>query len=119
MSRMKTNLPLPSPRKSWLKYEMSSQISRQRQCPRIHYHPYCDACQTLMGWEPSQPTKSKPKHSTTSFGKLKEYCKSLPAWRESQMQSPKKVSVQWREEQFVQAMYKRNAAKVAWEVLRQ
>jgi len=36
-----------------------------------------------------------------SFGKLKEYCKSLPAWKESQPQAPKKVSIQWREEQFM------------------
>jgi len=35
-----------------------------------------------------------------SFGRLKEYCESLPAWRELKMQSPKKMSVQWREEQF-------------------
>jgi len=35
-----------------------------------------------------------------SFERLKEYCESLPAWEERQPQSPKKVSVQWREEQF-------------------
>jgi len=35
-----------------------------------------------------------------SFGKLKEYCESLPAWGELKAQMPKKVSTQWREEQF-------------------
>jgi len=54
-----------------------------------------------------------------SFGKLKEYCESLPTWGELKAQSPKKVSVQWREEQFAQAMYKRNGAKAAQEALRQ
>jgi len=53
-----------------------------------------------------------------SFGKLKEYCESLPAWGESKTQTPEKVSLQWREEQFARAVHKRNAAKVAWEALR-
>ncbi len=53
-----------------------------------------------------------------SFGRLKEYCESLPAWGEQQPQSPKKVSLQWREEQFARAVRKRNAEKVAREALR-
>jgi len=117
-SSTRMSLPLPSPRRSWLEYEQSSQTSQQYQCPRIHYHPYCDACQTLIGWEPSRPINAKSKSSTMSFGKLKEYCESLPAWRDSKLQMPKKVSVQWREEQFAQAIYKRNAAKTAREALR-
>jgi len=48
-----------------------------------------------------------------SFGRLKEYCESLPTWGERQPQSAKKVSLQWREEQFARAVYKRNAAKIA------
>jgi len=52
-----------------------------------------------------------------SFGKLKEYCESLPVREEQLPQSPKKVSIQWREEQFARAVYKRNAAKVVWEAL--
>jgi len=52
-----------------------------------------------------------------SFGRLREYCKSLPMWRELQPQLPKKISIQWREEQFAQAVHKRNAAKVAREAL--
>src|SRR6266702_4348722 len=72
-----------------------------------------------MGWEPRQPIKPTPKRSTMSFGKLKEYCESLPAWGELKAQSPKKISTQWREEQFARAMYKRNVVKVAWEALRQ
>jgi len=53
-----------------------------------------------------------------SFGRLKEYCESLPMWRELKMQSLKKMSVQWREEQFARAVYKRNAAKAAREAQR-
>ncbi len=53
-----------------------------------------------------------------TFGKLKEYCESLPAWQESGLQKPRKISLQWREEQFERAVYKRNAAKAAREALR-
>src|SRR6266702_7505520 len=112
------NSLLPSRRKSWLEYERSSQTSRQQECPHVHYHPYCKRCQTLVGWEPHQLTKPTPKRLIMSFGKLREYCESLPARGEPQPQSPKKVSVQWREEQFAQAVHKRNAAKVAQEALR-
>jgi len=71
-----------------------------------------------MDWEPHRLTKPTPKHLIMSFGKLKEYCESLPAWGEQQPQSPKKISLQWREEQFAQAVYKRNGAKAAQEALR-
>src|SRR6266702_5752265 len=117
-SKTKTNSPLPSPRKSWLEYERSSQTSRWCQCSRIHYHTYCERCQTLVGWEPHQLTKPTPKRLIMSFERLKEYCESLPAWEERQPQSPKKVSVQWREEQFAAAVHKRNTEKVAREALR-
>src|SRR6266702_2739095 len=117
-SKTRTNSLLPSPRKSWLEYERSSQTSRRRHCKRVHYHPYCERCQTLMDWEPHRLTKLTPKRLIMSFGRLKEYCKSLPAWGERQPQSPKKISLQWREEQFARAVYKRNGAKVAREALR-
>src|SRR6266571_3594296 len=116
--RTRMSLPLPSPRKSWLEYGRSSQISRRRQCNHVHYHPYCERCQTLMGWEPHQLTKPTPKRLIMSFGRLKEYCESLPAWGERQPQSPAKVSLQWREEQFARAVWKRNAAKAAREAQR-
>ena len=112
------NSPLPSLRKSWHEYERSSQTSRRQHCPRVHYHPYCDNCQTLMGWEPRRPIKSTPRHLMMSFGRLKEYCESLPMWGELKTQLPKKVSIQWREEQFTRAVYKRNGAKAAREALR-
>src|SRR6266702_2658445 len=75
----RTNLPLPSQRKSWLESGRSSQTSRRCQCNRVHYHPYCERCQTLVGWEPHQLTKPTPKRLIMSFGRLKEYCESLPA----------------------------------------
>src|SRR6266702_1930408 len=96
----RTNLQLPSPKKSWFKCETSSQTLRQYQCPHMHYLPYCDMCWTLMGWEPPPPIKPTPKHSTMSFGKLKEYCRCLPTWREYQRQQTKKTCTKWREEQF-------------------
>src|SRR6266702_2943674 len=117
-SKTKMNSPLPSPRKSWLEYGRSSQTSRRRQCSRVHYHPYCERCQTLTGWEPHQLMKPTPKRLIMSFGRLKEYCESLPTWGERLPQSPMKVSIQWREEQFAQAVHKRNAAKAAREALR-
>src|SRR6266571_8241290 len=88
-SPTRTNSPLPSPRKSWLEYERSSQTSRRRHCSRIHYHHYCKRCQTLVGWQPHQLTRPTPKHLIMSFGRLKEYCESLPAWKEPQPQMPK------------------------------
>src|SRR6266702_5423804 len=117
-SPTRTSLTLPSPRKSWLEYEKPSQTSRRYHCSRVHYHPYCERCQTLMGWRPHQLTQPTPKRLIMSFGKLKEYCESLPAHGEQQPQSPKKVSIQWREEQFMRAVKKRNAKKVAREALR-
>src|SRR6266571_2432217 len=117
-SPTRTNSPLPLLRKSWLEYERSSQTSRRQHCRHIHYHHYCERCQTLVDWEPHQLTKPTPKCLIMSFGKLKEYCESLPAKGERLPQSPKKVSLQWREEQFARAVYKRNAGKVAREALR-
>src|SRR6266702_286891 len=117
-SKTRTSSPLPLPKKSGLEIERSSQTSRRRHCRRVHYHPYCERCQTLMGWEPHRLTKPTPKRLIMSFGRLKEYCESLPAWGERQPQSPQKISLQWREEQFARAIYKRNGAKVAREALR-
>src|SRR6266702_2512521 len=116
--RTRTNSPRPSLRESWLEYGRSSQTSRRHRCSNVHYHPYCERCQTLMGWEPHRLTKPTPKHLIMSFGKLKEYCKSLPTWEGLKAQSPKKISTQWREEQFARAVYKRNGTKVAREALR-
>src|SRR6266702_3667010 len=99
-SRTKTNSPLPLRRRSWLEYEGSSQTSRRRQCNLVHYHPYCERCQTLVGWEPHRLTKPTSRNWMMSFGKLKEYCESLPAWGKTQSQELKKISLQWREEQF-------------------
>src|SRR6266702_3664878 len=44
ISKTRTSLPLPSPRKSWLEYERSSQTSRRRQCQRVHNHRRRSAC---------------------------------------------------------------------------
>ncbi len=106
---MRMNLLLPLPKESWLEYKKHSQNQWQAQCPHVHYLPYCDKCQTLMGWEPPLPIKPTPKHLIISFGKLKEYCGCHHIWREQEYQQMKKTCQQWKEEQFVQAAYKRNA----------
>ncbi len=112
---MRTSLPPPLLKESWLKYEKCSQNWQWDQCPCVHYLPYCNECRTLMGWEPPLPIKPTPKHSIMSFGKLKEYCKCCHAWREQEYRCMKKTCQQWREEQFAQAAYKRNATRAAWE----
>src|SRR6266571_1654426 len=67
--RMPLLLLLPS--KSWLESNFNSQTSSRSQCPCVHYHPWCDDCQTLMGWEPPQPIKLKSTKSIPPFGDLK------------------------------------------------
>ena len=96
------NSLLHSPKKSWLESEKSSQNLRQYQCPCVHYHPYCDKCQTLMEWEPPLPIRPILKPSIMSFGTLKQKtcCWCLPEWRLKKAKEMKKVCLEWRQEQF-------------------
>src|SRR6266702_4923792 len=71
MSPMKTSSPLPSLKKSWEQSYSSFQTSARSQCPRIHYHPWCDDCQTLTGWEQPPPIKQMYTPSRLTFGDLK------------------------------------------------
>src|SRR6266702_7913361 len=63
--------PLPSLSKSWHQSYSSFQTTTQSQCPRMHYHPWCEDCQTLITWE--QPPHIKPMYKTSmpTFGDLK------------------------------------------------
>src|SRR6266702_3204933 len=56
-SPTRTSLSLPSLKKSWEQSYSSFQTSARNQCPRMHYHPWCDDCQTLMRWEQPPPIR--------------------------------------------------------------
>src|SRR6266702_575922 len=120
-SPMRMPLPLLLPNKSQTKSNYNSQVLEWLQCPRMHYHPWCSNCQTLMGWEPPQPITPKPKKSIPTFGQLKKvvrmHCQSPFRWQIKQQSEMKKVCSKWREEQFTQAIVKRNAHIAAWEAL--
>src|SRR6266702_5152294 len=68
-----TRMPsqLPSPKKSWEQSYSSFQTSAWTQCPHVHYHPWCDDCQTLMEWEPLPPISLTCKQLMPTFGDLK------------------------------------------------
>src|SRR6266704_6797906 len=70
-SPTKTSSSLPSPNKSWHQSYLSFQSSSRSQCPRVHYHPWCNDCQTLTTWEQPLPTKPTHKTSMPTFGDLK------------------------------------------------
>jgi len=63
-----------------------------------------------MEWEQPQPIKLKPKNSTLSFGQLvrvmKTHCQCLSELKAQRWNTMKEVTLQWREEQFRQAIYK-------------
>src|SRR6266702_5545352 len=117
--------PLPLPNKSWHQSYSSFQISTRSQCPRVHYHPWCEDCQTLATWE--QPPHTKPMYKTSipTFGDLKTVVRRRSHYRSpftSQSTSQtalQKVCSMWRDEQIARAVAKRSARMAAWEALRQ
>jgi len=123
VTRMPSPLLLPS--RSWSESNFNSQTLLRSQCPCVHYRPWCDECQTLMGWEQPQPIKLKPKRSIPPFGDIKTVVQAR-----SHYQSPfttqikvqndlKKVCSMWRDEQFARAIVKRSVQLAAREALRQ
>src|SRR6266702_389209 len=123
-SPMKISLPLHSPNKSWHQSYSSFQISRRSQCPRVHYHPWCEDCQTLTEWEQPPLTRQTCKTPIPTFGDLKTVIRGR-----SRFQSPftnqsasqialQKVCSTWRDEQFAKAVAKRSARMAAREALR-
>src|SRR6266702_696370 len=123
-SPTRTSSPLPSPNKSWHQSYLSFQTLTRSQCPRVHYHPWCEDCQTLATWEQPLPTKPTYKKSIPTFGDLKTVI-----WARSHYQSPsgspstsqtalRKVCSTWRDEQFARAIAKRSTKMAAWEALR-
>ncbi|SRR6266702_471961 len=122
---MRTPLPLLLPSKSWIESNFNSQTLSRSQCPRVHYCPWCDNCQTLMGWEPPQPIRPKSKKSILPFGDLKMVVQARSRFwspfttQISAQNAIRKVCSEWRDEQFVRAIAKRNGQCAAWEALRQ
>src|SRR6266702_2090308 len=109
-SQMRTSSSLPLPKKSWEQSYSSFQTSTRSQCPRVHYHPWCDECQTLMEWEQPPPIRTTCETSTKTFGDLKmamrekSLYQSLFKNQSASQRAVKKVCSTWREEQFARAV---------------
>src|SRR6266571_8211649 len=119
----RTFLPLPSPNKSWHQSYSSFQTSTRSQCPHVHYHPWCEDCQTLTTWGQPLPIKPTYKMSIPTFGNLKTVIQEKSCYRSpSKSQSTSQVAIQkvcstWREEQFAKAVAKRTAKLAVREAL--
>src|SRR6266702_4310425 len=123
ISRMRISLLPPLPKKSWGQSYSNFQISKRSQCPHVHYHPWCDDCQTLMEWEQPLPIRMTCTTSTRTFGDLKMAMREKSLYL-SLFKSPSisqraiwKVCLTWREEQFAKAVTKRSAKMAAQEAL--
>src|SRR6266571_8296936 len=107
--------PPLSPNKSWHQSYSSFQISKRSQCPRIHYHPWCDDCQTLMEWGQPPPIRQMYTQSIPTFGDLKMATQERSRYQflfrnpSALQEAVKKVCSTWREEQFTRAVAKRSA----------
>src|SRR6266702_5432806 len=123
-SPTRTSSPPLSPNRSWHQSYLSFQISKRSQCPRVHYHPWCDDCQTLMEWEQPPPIRQTYKTPIPTFGDLKTVIRARSRYRSpftSQRESQtalRKVCSTWRDEQFAKAVAKRSARMAAREALR-
>src|SRR6266702_160669 len=122
-SPTRTSSPLHSPNKSWHQSYSSFQTSRRSQCPRVHYHPWCEDCQTLTEWEQPPLTRQTCKMPIPTFGDLKTVIRERSRFqspftnqRESQI-ALRKVCSTWRDEQFAKAVAKRSARMAAREAL--
>src|SRR6266702_7319687 len=111
--------------RSWYQSYSSFQISKRSQCPRVHYRPWCEDCQTLTIWEQPPLTKQTCKRSMPTFGDLKTViwersCYRSPFANQSASQTAlRKVCSTWRDKQFARAIAKRSAKMAAQEALRQ
>src|SRR6266702_534434 len=124
ISPMRTSSPLPSPNKSWHQSYSSFQTSTRSQCPRVHYHPWCEECQTLTEWAQPPLTRQTCKRPIPTFRDLKTVIQAR-----SRYQSPstnlsasqtalRKVCSMWRDYLFAKATTKRSAKMAAREALR-
>src|SRR6266702_3499138 len=121
LTRMPSLLLLPS--KKWSKSNFSSQTLDRSHCPRVHYHPWCSKCQTLMEWEPPQPIKQKSTKSILPFWDLKTVVKGRSHfwshfWTQIEAQNAlKRTCSTWRDKQFTRAVAKRSGQLAAQEAL--
>src|SRR6266702_4561284 len=122
-SPTKTSLSPPSLNKSWHQSYSSFQTSTRSQCPRVHYHPWCEDCQTLTTWEQPPLTKPTCKKPIPTFGDLKtvvrerSHYQSPFANQSASQRALRKVCSTWRDEQFAKAVAKRSAKMAAREAL--
>src|SRR6266702_4441369 len=123
-SPTRTPLLLLLPSKSWIESNFNSQTLSRSQWPCMHYRPWCDDCQTLMGWEPPQPIRPQSTKSILLFGDLKTVvqvrsCFQSPFVTQISIQSAiRKICSEWRDEQFTRAVAKRNGQRAAQEARR-
>src|SRR6266702_4984589 len=123
-SPTRTFLPLPSPNKSWHQSYSSFQTSTRSQCPCMHYHPWCEDCQTLTVWEQPPRTKQTCKRPILTFGDLKtvvqerSHCRSPFTNQSASQTALRKVCSMWRDKQFAKAVARRSAKMAAREALR-
>src|SRR6266702_1322732 len=120
---MRMKLLLPSPSKRWSESNFSSLMLQRMQCPCVHYHPWCDDCQTLMEWEPPQPIRPMSSKLIPTFGQLKKavkmHCQCHFKWQHKQRYLTKRACLEWREEQFQCTVVKRATPLAAWEARHQ
>src|SRR6266702_1685856 len=115
---------LPSLNKSWHQSYSSFQTLTQSQCPHMHYHPWCEECQTLTTWEQPLLIKQTCKKSMPTFGDLKTVIRERSRYRSpsgtlsASQTALRKVCSMWRDEQFARAVAKRSAKMAVQEALR-
>src|SRR6266702_673971 len=123
-SPTKISLPPLSPNKSWHQSYSSFQALTRSQCPRMHYHPWCEDCQTLTIWEQPPLIKQTCKTSIPTFGDLKTVIRERSRYRSpSKRPSVSQLALRyvcstWRDEQFAKAVAKRSTKMAAREALR-
>src|SRR6266571_2405988 len=123
-SPTKTSLLLPSPKKSWEQSYSSFQTLARSQCLHIHYHPWCNNCQTLTEWGQPPPIRQTCAPSKPTFGDLKTAIKEKSHYQflfgnpSVSQEAVKKVCLTWREEHFARAVTKRSTKMAAREALR-
>src|SRR6266702_4877403 len=123
-SPTRTSSSHPSPNKSWHQSYSSFQTSARSQCPHVHYHPWCDNCQTLTAWGPLLPTNPTCKTPILTFGDLKKVmweksrCQSLSKKSNASQTALQKVCSTWRDDQLRRAIMRHCAKLAAREAVR-
>src|SRR6266702_3964912 len=124
-SLTRTSSSHPSPSKSWEQSYSSFQTSSRLQCPRVHYHPWCEDCLTQTEWEQPLPISQTSKTPTPTFGELKmavrekSLYQSRFATQTGMHKTVHKICSRWRDEIFARAVARRSAKMAAREALRQ